>query len=391
MAIFKKNDSWYIDYYVNGRRKRESVGPNKKQARTVLQKRKVQIAENKYLDIRRFGEIRLNDMNKEYLEIYSKPNKRSYSRDETIIGHLDRFFAGKYLHEITVVDIERYKRERLKQVSKSTVNRELACLKHIFKKANEWGKTDQNPPGKVRRLKTVSPRIKYLETEEIKALYNAAVSYLKPIILTAVNTGVRKRQLLNLKWTDLDFRNRLIYLSDTKGANERKIPMNQTVYLTLLKVPKNPNSPYVFCHQNGKPYKDLRASLNKAAKEAGIERPRFHDLRHTFASHLVMAGVDLKTVQELLGHKTIEMTLRYSHLSPDHKRAAMEVLGRRMDTIWTPTGRMRKKEKIDSSKTLPVGEYKNAEVAKLVDAQHSGCCGVIPLGVRLPPSAPFLQ
>ena len=196
-------------------------------------------------------------------------------------------------------------------------------------------------------------------------------------------------KLLNLKWKDLDFHNRLIYLSDTKGANKREIPMNEVVYKMFLRVRKNPNSPYVFCHKNGKPYKDLRASLDKAAKEAEIERFRFHDLRHTFASHLVMAGVDLKTVQELLGHKTIEMTLRYSHLSPDHKKAAVEVLGRRMDTIWTPKEKIREEEKIELTKSLPVDEYKDAEVAKLVDAQHSGCCGVIPLGVRLPPSALF--
>ncbi|MEA1964231.1 MAG: site-specific integrase [Candidatus Aerophobetes bacterium] len=172
-----------------------------------------------------------------------------------------------------------------------------------------------------------------METKEIEALCNACAPYLKPIILTAVNTGIRKGKLLNLKWSDLDFHNRLIYLSDTKGAKKREIPMNEIMYKTLLRIRKNPDSPYVFCHKNGKPYKDLRASLDKAARKAGIERFRFHDLRHTFASHLVMAGVDLKTVQELLGHKTIEMTLRYAHLSPGHKRAAVEVLCNRMDTI----------------------------------------------------------
>jgi len=341
MGVFKKGKNWYIDYYVHGKRKRESIGPSKELAQTILKKRKVQIAENKFLDIRRVDKIRFKDMSREYFEIYSKPNKRSFSRDQTIINHLDKFFAGKYLHEITVVDIERYKRHRLSQVTKSTVNRELACLKHIFKKAKEWGKTNHNPSQKIRLLKTVSPRIRYLETEEIEALYNTSASYLKPIILTAVHAGMRKGELLNLKWKDLDFHNRLIYLSDTKGANKREIPMNEVVYKMFLRVRKNPNSPYVFCHKNGKPYKDLRASLDKAAKEAEIERFRFHDLRHTFASHLVMAGVDLKTVQELLGHKTIEMTLRYSHLSPDHKKEAVEVLGRLMDT----TGRKKERAK----------------------------------------------
>ena len=332
MAVYKKGNKWYVDYYVDGRRRRECIGPTRRQAELVLKKRKVEIAENKFLNIRRFDRIRFKDMSSEYLKIYAKPNKRSYSRDQTIIKHLDEFFQGKCLHEITAVDIEKYKLYRLRQVSRSTVNRELACLKHIFKKANEWGKTDQNPSKKIGRLKTVSPRIRYLEAPEIEALYNACAPYLKPIILIAVNTGMRKGKLLNLKWRDLDFHNRLIYLSNTKGAKKREIPMNEIVYKTLLRIRKNPDSIYVFCHKNGKPYKDLRASLDKAAEKAGIERFRFHDLRHTFASHLAMAGVDLKTVHELLGHKTIEMTLRYAHLSPNHKRTAVEVLARRMDT-----------------------------------------------------------
>ena len=108
--------------------------------------------------------------------------------------------------------------------------------------------------------------------------------------------------------------------------------MNNLVYTTLLNTGKGPNNRYVFCHKNGKPYRDVRVSLDKAARKAKIERVRFHDLRHTFASQLVMAGVGLKAVQELLGHKTIDMTLRYAHLSPDHKRAAVEVLATRMDT-----------------------------------------------------------
>jgi len=99
----------------------------------------------------------------------------------------------------------------------------------------------------------------------------ARPSYLKPIILTAVNTGMRKAKLLNLEWKDLDFHNKLIYLTDTKGAGKREVPMNNLVYTTLLSIRKRPNSPYVFCHKNGRPYRDLRASLNKAARKARIE------------------------------------------------------------------------------------------------------------------------
>lgn len=139
MAIFKKNSTWYIDY-ANGRRKRESVGPSKELAKKVLQKRKVQIAENKYLNIKRDERIPFSEMARLYLEAYSKPNKRSWSRDELSIRHLSFFFGNKYLHEITPLDIENYKAERKEKVCPATVNRELSCLKHIYVKAMEWGK-----------------------------------------------------------------------------------------------------------------------------------------------------------------------------------------------------------------------------------------------------------
>lgn len=110
----------------------------------------------------------------------------------------------------------------------------------------------------------------------------------------------------------------------------RGLPMNDIVYRTLLAVKKLPDSPWVFCKRNGDWYGNIRKSFEGARKRAGIVDFRFHDLRHTFASHLVMAGVDLRTVQELLGHKSFEMTLRYAHLSPEHKKAALDVLGKRL-------------------------------------------------------------
>ena len=111
--------------------------------------------------------------------------------------------------------------------------------------------------------------------------------------------------------------------------------MNPLVRRTLIAVRKHPDSPYVFCNANGENYANVRKSFFTALKKSGIIKFRFHDLRHTFASHLVMSGVDLTTVRELLGHKSLEMTLRYSHLSPDHKQRAVANLSRQMDTFWT--------------------------------------------------------
>jgi len=122
--------------------------------------------------------------------------------------------------------------------------------------------------------------------------------------------------------------------------------MNDIVKKALQDVPKYKGSPYVFCHKDGKPYLNVRKSFDTALAKCDIIGFHFHDLRHTFASQLVMMGVDLKTVQELMGHKSIEMTLRYSHLSQPHKKAAVDDLCKNIVTIWTP-----KQKSEESTKT----------------------------------------
>ena len=111
--------------------------------------------------------------------------------------------------------------------------------------------------------------------------------------------------------------------------------MNKEVKDAIIAVRKHPESPYVFCNEHGDPRHDIRKSYSTALQKSGIKDFRFHDLRHSFASQLVMAGVDLNTVRELLGHKDITMTLRYSHLAPRHKQHAVDILSKKMDSFWT--------------------------------------------------------
>jgi len=206
----------------------------------------------------------------------------------------------------------------------------MGCLKHIFTKAIEWGIVKKNPGKKVKLLRERNARVRYLEEEEIKKLYDACAEHLKPIVIVALNTGMRKEEILNLKWKDLDFRNKIIYILDTKNNERQEIPINDIVYRALLALREKSESPWVFSKKNGERYGNIRKAFEGAKKRARIVDFRFHDLRHTFASHLVMAGVDLKTVQELLGHKSFEMTLRYAHLSPEHKKAALDILYKRL-------------------------------------------------------------
>ena len=222
MAIFKKKDNWYIDYYVNGRRKREKIGPNRKQALTVLQKRKVQIAENKFLDIEEQGTIRLEEMGALFLENYSKPNKRSWRRDEEIVNHLTDFFKGRKLQDIGPLDIEKYKRKRVEEVSPATVNRELSGLRNIYNRAIEWKMATRNPMKAVKFFRESEGRLKFLEKEEIGKVYNACPDYLKTIVALAICTGMRKEEILGLKWLDIDFRRKIITILKTKNRKKRE-------------------------------------------------------------------------------------------------------------------------------------------------------------------------
>lgn len=336
MGIYLKKGNWFIDYRVKGRRKREKVGPSKVLAETVFKKRKIEIAENRYLDIRRERKVRFEELAQMYLDLYAKPNKKSYRSDKNLVANLCKRFNGMYLYEITPVVIEKFKAERAKEVSPATVNRALACLKCMFNRAVEWSKLERNPAKKVKLFKENNKRLRYLEKEEIVNLLSKCKGYLKPIVIVALNTGMRRGEILNLKWHDIDFRHNVIFLLDTKNGEKREVPINEQVKTALIRVRKHPNSPYVFCNKDGNPYRDIKKSFLNALRKSGINGFRFHDLRHTFASHLVMSGVDLNTVRELMGHKSLQMTLRYSHLSPDHKKRAVDVLGRRMDTFWTP-------------------------------------------------------
>lgn len=336
MGVYLKGENWYIDYYVNGRRKREKVGPSKKLAETVLKKRKVEIAEGKFLDIRKEHKVKFEEITSMYLELHAKPNKKSWHSDDDTIKLLKKHFGGRYLSEITPLLVDKFKMERARKVSPATVNRNLACLKCIFNKAIQWGKAENNPVRQVKLFKEDNKRIRYLEKEEIIKLLAKCHGHLKAIVIIALNTGMRKGEILGLKWHDCDFRHNIIYLYNTKNGEKREVPMNEQVRTTLIKVRKHLESPYIFCNKAGKPYGDIKKSFLTALDKAGIIDFHFHDLRHTFASHLVMSGVDLNTVRELMGHKSLEMTLRYSHLSPDHKQRAVDVLGQRMDTFWTP-------------------------------------------------------
>jgi integrase len=204
------------------------------------------------------------------------------------------------------------------------------------------GSRAQNPfdKGKSLLIKENNQRVRYLTEDEIERLLDACFPSIRNIVECALNTGMRKGEILGLKWDQI--RNGFIYLTETKTSEPRQIPINDTLDLLFkrIKSEQNPSenviglngkpvksfeSETVFC-KNNKPIRYVTKSFQAVTRRAGITDFRFHDLRHTFASQLLMKGGSLKDVQELLGHKTMTMTLRYAHLSQDHKKEAINLL-----------------------------------------------------------------
>lgn len=336
-AITADNAIYYIDYCFNNKRYREKVGSSKTLAESALGKRLSEITENRFFDVRREEKIKFEDFAQEYFELHCKVNNKSWHTfDAKNIVILNRFFGGKCLHEITPRMIEQFKAQRAEIVKPSTINRNLAGLKSIYNKAIAWKRfSGTNPVKEIKLYKENNQRLRYLEKEEAIRLISNCDGFLQPLIIVALNTGMRLGELKQLKWRDVDYKREIIYLRETKNGKTREISMNEHVKNAFIQIPKHHDSSYVFCKQDGKPFGDIRKSFWTALRKSGIKEFHFHDLRHTFASHLVMSGHDLNTVRELLGHKTIQMTLRYAHLSPKHMKHAVDSLGKVFDTRLT--------------------------------------------------------
>jgi len=276
--------------------------------------------------LRRLKKTTVGKMCEEYLE-YAKVNHLSWKSDRSRLKTLVHFWGPHtQLDQISTKQVERFKASRLVRVKSATLNREVSLLKRLLNVAIEWGYLYENTARQVKPLREDNRRLRYLSKEEIDLLVASACRHLKPIILVAVNTGMRKGEVFNLKWSHLDLKIRFIEVIKSKNGEKRVIPINKTLLEVLHGLPRRIDSPYVFPGKKGKKLTDVKKSFRTAMKKAEIEDFCFHDLRHTFASHLVMAGVPLLTVAELLGHKSIDMTKRYSHLSPNHKAAAVRML-----------------------------------------------------------------
>jgi integrase len=334
MAIRKVGKYFQIDYYdPNGKRIRRNF-KKKKDAVAELAKRESLKAENRYLDVKKeykttLGQIiAVYTLNFQYQATF-KAHKKTY-----LDNFKSYFDEDTLLTAIRYVDLETYQSHLKQKLTKggtlrkpATINREMFCLHQIFSKAVEWEMMDQSPfdRGKSLALKENNERMRFLNNDEMDRLLDACRDHLYPVVFCALTAGMRRGEILGLKWKQV--RNGFVYLRKTKTLNPREIPINDDLDDLFKRIRQRQGlaSKYVFTFQ-GKPMDGLKEGFRAAVRRAGIEDFRFHDLRHTFASHFVMRGGDLKTLQEILGHTTLTMTMKYAHLAQSHKREAINLM-----------------------------------------------------------------
>jgi len=331
-GIYKRGKLYWIRYAgLDGRMRFEATHSDKfREAEALLIQRRQSIKEGKQPEpVKKIGQHFFKTLAKDYLAWAER--QRGYESKRYFIKALEDAFGSIPLRSFTTMLIEEYQSNKLKAGKKpATVNRHVATLKHMFTKAYEWDMIEEYVWKKVRKVKLLEEnnrRLRFLSKEECQNLLEKCDSHVRPIVVTALNTGMRKGEILSLKWENVDMNHGFILLTDTKNGERREIPINETLMTTLKGLPRRIDGKYVFYDPHtDKPYQDVKRSFNTACKKVGIYDFHFHDLRHTFASHLVMAGVDITTVKELLGHKSLAMTMRYAHLAPAHKVKAVSVL-----------------------------------------------------------------
>jgi len=344
-SVFKRGKYWYIDYYADGKRHRISQGKHKKFAELHLKEIELQIARE---ELRIPKDSAIDEFFENFL-IYAEAHvsPKTLERYVTVINcfekYRSRFKSVNFLSKVTLTFLEDFKLSRVKKVSKGTVNQDLKILGTIFGRAVGLNLIKKNPIREVKRFKVGRKQPRFFSAEEIRKILECCSEkwYISYVIL--LHTGMRRGELANLEWDNVDFERKVIRITtkegwSPKGKEERDIQINDVLYDLLLKMRKESNGSSVVEKNNVKRYdRALWENFWRLAKKLGIKNVNIHTFRHTFASYLIMSGVDLVTVKELLGHRDITTTMRYAHLKPSHKHWAVNRICSisRTDTIWS--------------------------------------------------------
>jgi len=332
----RQRGAWLYDFTHKGKRYKGTLGQvSRSVAKEEEARMKAAVVEERLNPAKARKSPRLADFGKEYLAWYKANRKpESYRRVARTVQVLTEMYGAKKLSELTAWHLEQFKKARKEAgLEPSSVNLELTVFKTLLHKAQEWGTLAEHPGRTVRPLKAPHGKPRFLSEDEEAAILAACSPELRRIVQTGLLTGFRRQELTSLRPEDVDLEHELVSVAAcyAKNGEHRTVPMTAGLKAIMQDaLAARGHARTVFVKDPGDPwtvntfYKDFK----KACQRAGVANIFPHVLRHTYASRLVMAGVDLRTAQELMGHKDIDMTLRYVHLSPSHKRAAVEAMER---------------------------------------------------------------
>ncbi len=331
-SLIYKHNSYYAVFSIKRKKKWIRIGSiDRKEAKKILRRLEVEHIKGN-LGIKDNKPILLYDFLDQYM-VFCKTNKawNTHRIEQGISRDLRAFYGNVMLNSLDSTDIESYKHNEVcRGLAPSGINRKLAAIKFMFRKAKEWGYIEKVPY--IPLLKLPRRPVRYLSIDEMERLLECSSEWLRPILLVLRNTGMRMGEVLDLQFSNIDLERSSLVVYSPKTRNHRVIPINLELKNTLEWLAKyyvNPSNlmvsqreshqrEYVFCHKDGSRISSFRTSFRTACRKAGV-RATVHTIRHTFASHLVMNGVDLVSIKELLGHSTISTTMIYSHVSSEYK------------------------------------------------------------------------
>lgn len=323
MAIFKKRGKYWVSFRgADGKRHRQPVGPSHALAKEVLAKKQAEAAEQKFFPARATNATLFSEIAEKYWKLHG-PKVRARTWRYVSEKLLARFGERK-TGQITSAEVQAYLNEIIgRGKAASTANKHLTLLTSIFNKAKKWGDFHGDSPCEgVEKFREPNHRLRFLSRQEIERLMEAACPRVRPILACAIMTGMRKGELLALRWENVDLERGLIHILVSKSGRSRQIPIDALRPVLLGLEPQPSGSVFNL------PEIMFRRYFEKARNDAGLaksgpDKVTIHTLRHTFASHFIMATGDLVRLQHHLGHSTPNLTLRYAHLSPAHLATGM--------------------------------------------------------------------
>jgi integrase len=324
---------WWIRFVDSqGKLHREKAG-RKSDAVTLLAKRHVEKLQQKKLPEKYRGKaLLLSELIDDALEHSQAENgERSTHELKLKFSRMREDWGSRQVEGISKQDIVRWltKEKAERDWTTSTMNRWQAAFSLIFRVGIDNEKITSNPASRIRRKAENNERVRFLspaeESKIIKVLGTRCSSYL-PAFIISLHTGMRASEQWRVRWADVDLERRIVTVRKQKhGGGERHIPLNSIALSTFqgLQAGSQNRGP-VFLNSEGGPMRAHRDWFDPAVEQAGINDYTWHCNRHTFASRLAMADVNIRTIAQLMGHRTIQMTMRYSHLSPSHNQAAVD-------------------------------------------------------------------